>query len=249
MKVKDIYRFLNERFPFESALDFDNCGLLIGSEEAEVKCAVAALDCTSEVLEFAIEKKAELIITHHPVIFEGVKSVTDETLIYKAVKNGISVICAHTNLDTSDGGVNDALCAVLGLENIEKIVCADGYTFRKGVLPKPMTADELAHYAKERLLFGVRFVDGGKQIRTLAVSSGSGSSMYEDAFNSGADAFLSSEIKHNVFLTAKSDGFAVLDAGHEATERIVVEPLTALLKASLHDVNFISYTNENIRSI
>ncbi len=247
MKVNDIYRFLNERFPFDKALEFDNCGLLIGSGSDMVKRAVVALDCTQEVIDFARDNKAQLLITHHPVIFEGVKSVTDDSLIYAAIKNGISVISAHTNLDTADGGVNDALCAKLGLTGVEKVICADGYTFRKGVLPQAMWADELALYSKGKLNFNVRYVDAGKQIRTLAVSSGSGSGVFEDAINSGADAFLSSEIKHNLFLKAKSAGFTVLDLGHEATEQLIVPHLTEVLNQEFGDIEFIPYLNQNIK--
>ena len=96
MKINDIYSFLNERYPFSLACDFDNVGLLVGDKNCTVTKAVIALDCLSDTVNFAIKNGAELIITHHPVIFAGLKAVTEETAVYKAIKNGISVISAHT---------------------------------------------------------------------------------------------------------------------------------------------------------
>lgn len=247
MTVQDIYLFLDDRYPFLAACDFDNSGLLIGDKNAEVTKAVITLDCTRDVVDFAVGLGAELIITHHPVIFGGIKSVTSDTAVYSAIKNGVSVISAHTNLDTADGGINDTLCNVLGLKSVEKIICEDGFTFRKGVLPRDMTADELAVYAAEMLCSNARYVDGGKKIRTVAVCSGSGSDMLYTAISSGADAYLSSEIKHNVFLSAMDCGLTCLDLGHFATERIIIPQLTDVLSVQFPTTQFTAYTNETIK--
>ncbi len=247
MKAQDIYSYLDERYPFSAACDFDNCGLLVGDKNAEISKAVIALDCTRDVVNFAAELGAQLIITHHPVIFGGIKSVTADTAVYNAIKNGIAVISAHTNLDTADGGVNDTLCEALELHNIEKIVCEDSFTFRKGVLPRAMTADELAEYAGNKLGFNARYVDGGKKIKTLAVCSGSGSDMLYDAISAEADAYLSSEIKHNVFLSAVESGLTCLDMGHFATERIIVPKLLKELSIYFPKIKFIPYEKEIIK--
>ncbi len=246
MKVQDIYSFLDEQYDFSAACDFDNCGLLIGDKNAEVTKAIIALDCVSDTIDFAIENGANLIITHHPIIFGGIKSVTSDTAVYKAIVNGISVICAHTNLDTADGGVNDTLCEILDFKNIEKYVCADGFVIRKAVLPYPMTAQELSQYACERLGTNARFTDNGSKIQTVAVCSGAGSDMMYDAINSGADAYISSEIKHNIFIEAYEKSFNCIDLGHFATEKVIVPKLCGVISASFPELQVIPFEKKII---
>lgn len=247
MKVKDIYSFLDERYPFSLACDFDNVGLLVGDKDAEVTKAVVALDCTLDAVEFAAQNGAELIITHHPVIFAGLKAVTKETAVYKAIKNGISVVSAHTNLDVAEGGVNDTLCEVLGLKDTEKYICEDGFAIRKGTLETEMNAEELANYSAECLGANARYVDGGKQIQTVAVCSGSGSDFLADAIKSGADAYVSSEIKHNIFIEAAEKQFTVIDLGHFATERIIIEKLTSVLRKEFAKIEILPYQKETVK--
>lgn len=249
MKVYDIYSFLNEHYPFSLACDFDNTGLLIGDKNTIVTKAVIALDCTSSAVEFAAQNGAELIITHHPVIFGGLKSVTQETATYKAIKNGISVISAHTNLDVAEGGVNDALCEALGLKNTQKYICEDGFAIRLGFLKDEMSAREFAKTSAAALSANARFVDSGKPIKTVAVCSGAGSDMLHDAIKSGADAYVSSEIKHNVFIDAAENSFTVIDLGHFATEKIIIKRLYELLNASMPEIEFIPYEREIVEYI
>ncbi len=249
MKTNDIYSYLNKHYPFSLACDFDNVGLLIGDKEAKVLRVVIALDCTTNTVEFAKQNNAELIITHHPVIFSGLKAVTEETATYKAIKNGISVISAHTNLDIADGGVNDALCEALCLKNIEKYVCEDGFIIRKAELETELPAEELATFAAKKLGSNARFVIGDKMIKTVAVCSGSGSDLLHDAIKSGADAYISSEIKHNVFIEANDNNFTVIDLGHFATEKVIVKKLYEKLSADLPEIKFIPYEKEIVKYI
>ena len=144
MTVNDIYAYLNEFCPFDTACDFDNVGLLVGDKNANVTKAIIALDCTLDAVNQAIETGAELIITHHPIIFSPLKSVTAESTVYRLIKNNISVISAHTNLDIAYGGVNDCLAATLNLRDVENVVGDDGFSFRKGVLQKEYTPEEFA---------------------------------------------------------------------------------------------------------
>ena len=134
MKVKDIYSYLNELFPCESAVAYDNTGILVGNSEDEVKKALVALDCNIDIIEIAKKENCNLIITHHPVIFDGLKSVTENTVVYNLIKNNISVISMHTNMDMGKNGVNDALCNVLELENVTEIDDGEGFILRKGSL-------------------------------------------------------------------------------------------------------------------
>ncbi len=247
MKVKDIYSFLDKLYPFNTACDFDNVGLLIGDKNADVTKIVVALDCTVDTVEFAKENGAELIITHHPVIFGGIKAVTGQTATYKAVKSAISVISAHTNLDIASSGVNDTLCDALDLTDVEKYVCYDGFAIKKGSLKTEMTAAELAEYAAKKLGANARFTDSGKKIKTVAVCSGSGSDFLDDAINSGADAYISSEIKHNIFVEAAEKGFSVFDLGHFATERIIVEKLVNVLKDEFPKTEILPYEKDIVK--
>ncbi len=249
MTVNNIYNALNNMFPFNLALEFDNTGLIIGDRNSTVKKAVVALDCTTKVLDFAIDNGAELIITHHPVIFTPLKSITDNTLVYKIIKSGVSVISAHTNLDTAEGGVNDCLAKCLGLENISPVICPDGFTFRKGVLPAAMQPEEFAKFAAKKLGTGARFVCGNRAIKTVAVCSGSGSDMFGIAAEQSVDAFVSSEIKHNVFISSFDADITSIDCGHFATENVVITPLCNKLTAALPEVQFIPYTQGIIKNI
>ena len=119
MLVNDVFSFLDELAPFSYAMDFDNSGLLVGDPAQPVKKILVALDCTASVVQLAKESGAQLIVTHHPVIFSPIQSVTAESIVYQLVSSGISVICAHTNLDLARDGVNDQLAQRLGLKCVE----------------------------------------------------------------------------------------------------------------------------------
>ena len=119
IKVKDVLAYLEKLYPTDTACDFDNVGLLAGDSESDITGAVVALDCDINTFSFAKKKCANLIITHHPVILEPLKSVTENDIVYKLINSGISIICMHTNLDVGNGGVNDTLCDTLELKNVK----------------------------------------------------------------------------------------------------------------------------------
>ncbi len=240
MKVYDIYAYLDGFCPFDTACDFDNAGLLIGNKNTTVSKAVVSLDLTPDAFKQAKKVGAQLIITHHPVIFSGLKNITADSYLYDIIKSDISVISAHTNLDAADGGVNDCLANTLELENISKIICEDGFSFRKGELKSEMTPEQFAHHVYEKLGLKPRFTVGLSNIKTVAVCGGSGGDMLNDAYISGADAFVTSDIKHNVFLDSVHLGITLLDCGHFATEDVVIEPLTALLRQNFSDIEFLT---------
>jgi dinuclear metal center YbgI/SA1388 family protein len=146
--VKDIYSFLDSLAPFSTSAPWDNTGLLVGNENSEVKRVMLSLDVTGDVIDEAIENSVDLVITHHPLIFEGVKSVTADTLLYKAVSSGISFISSHTCLDIAKDGVNDCLANAVGLKNITSV---EAEPFLKIGEIEEKTEEEFVSLLKEKL--------------------------------------------------------------------------------------------------
>ena len=170
MTIQDVYAFLDTRAPFATAEEWDNVGLLVGDGAQPVTGVVVALDATPGALEAARALNANLLITHHPVIFSPLRRLTAEGMPYRLAAEGIGLIAAHTNLDKAAGGVNDALAACLGLEEVT--VAADGMT-RIGTLPNPEEATVFAHRIAEALETPVR-VSGDHRIQRVAVCGGAG---------------------------------------------------------------------------
>ena len=240
--VADIFRALDERAPFETQMDFDNAGFLVGRGDRQVKRILVALDITGEVAREAVESGCQLIVSHHPVIFHPVRSVTDGDvtgeILLRLIEGGVAAICAHTNLDAAQGGVNDCLAAALGLEQIGQLhqdgVDRAGRPYGIGrvglACPSGLSAGEYAAFVKERLgAASVRFADGGRPIRRVAVGGGSCASMMEDALAAGCDAFVTADVKYDQYLQAKARGLTLMDAGHFATENVVCAPLARWL--------------------
>ncbi len=248
MKLKEIYDFLDSIAPFKTQCDFDNAGFLVGDINEEFKGAVVALDVTEGAIKYAESIGANLIISHHPVIFEPLKSVTCESLVYRLIKSGINVISAHTNLDMAEGGINDKLAELIGLENVGKIV-PEGEVFaaRMGEIPEEMSADEFGLYLKGIFSGAIKYCDPEKPIKRIAICSGSGGSLLEEIAKEGADAFVTADVKHNVFLDAAHLGISIYDCGHFDTEDIIVKPLCNTLNERFGE-GFFEYHSELIKT-
>ena len=236
MKVRDILQFINNVAPFDTALTFDNVGLLVGNENDEVNGILVTLDCFDEVIDRAEDLGANLIITHHPVIFSPLKTVTEQSLIFKLIEKKISVISAHTNLDIADGGVNDALCSALGLYDVLPIKSEDGFLLRMGELDEAEDPYSFAKHIKEKLSGGVKFVAGNRDISKVMVCGGSGGDYLLDAYKSGADAFVTADVKHHLFIEAGRLGISLFDAGHFNTEDVVIAPLCRDLSVAFPEI-------------
>jgi len=250
--VKEIYELVDSIAPFDTQEDFDNAGFLVGRGSAEVKRVLVALDITREVVEEAVRLGAQLIVSHHPVIFHPVKSVTEETVtgrvLLELTENRVAAICAHTNLDAACGGVNDCLARVLELSNIGQLcqtgVDAQGRPYgigRVGTVHRPgLSAEKYAAFVKEKLGSAcVRFADGGRPVSRVAVGGGACGSMAEDAVAQGCDTFVTSDLKYNQFLDAKALGLNLLDAGHFPTENVVCAPLARRLAGAFPGVEVV----------
>ncbi|MBE6776805.1 MAG: Nif3-like dinuclear metal center hexameric protein [Ruminococcaceae bacterium] len=246
MTVNDILSFLNNKFPIDTACDFDNVGLLIGDKDQTVTKAIIALDCTMSAINEAIANDCELIITHHPVIFNPLKNILKGSIPHTVVSNNLSVISMHTNLDVGDGGVNDNLCKVLEPIMTETVVANDGYLLKKCTI-SPICADDLALKLKTSLGGRVKYTDNGKTLENILVCSGSGGNFIYEVKDFDCDALLTADVKHNQFLDAELLGVSLFDAGHFNTEDIVIEPLKELLQTEFSDVEFITNHNSAIK--
>jgi len=227
--VGDIYRCIDSFAPFASAESWDNVGLLLGDSAAVVTGIVTALDLTADVLNEAAGLGANLVVTHHPVIFDPLKRLESQSVVYRAARLGVHVISAHTSLDLAPEGVNQALAEALQLRDPAPL-CEDGLG-RIGLLPLPMGARALAEFVKRRLnCKGLRFYAAPGQIDCVAVCGGAGGSLLAEAQSQGAQALVTADVKHSAFLDAKNRGITLVDGGHFATENVIIAPLTARLK-------------------
>ncbi len=232
MKNIDILNFLEEWCPPDSAASYDNVGFLVGDRNQEITKILVALDCTSNVIEEAENLGANLIVTHHPIIWAPLKNVTESSRVFKLIKSGISVISCHTNLDVATGGVNDVLAEKLGLKNIKILDNMDGdFCSRLGELEREYSQEEFAKYVKEKLDTVVRFSVGKNTIKKVAVCGGAGSEMLVPALLSGCDALVTADVKHSTFITAEEKGLTLIDAGHFDTENMIIKPLANYLKS------------------
>ncbi len=234
-KVIDFYNFIDSIAPFATQESWDNSGFLVGDGEKEVKRVLLALDVTEDVLNEADEIGADLIITHHPVIFGALKEFHPKNIAFLAAEKGIAIISAHTCLDIADGGVNDCLAAALGLKNIVKVDDGEGL-MRMGELEEELSCEEFIKYVAEKLnVGGIKYTPANKNIKKVAVCGGSGGDLYPFAIKAGADAFVTANIKHNQWIEMKREGFCVLDAGHFCTENTVIAPLVEMLSINFDD--------------
>lgn len=237
-KVKDFYGYLNSIAPFETQEDCDNSGMLVGDMNAEVKKAAVVLDITHEEIKKAKAIGADLIISHHPVIFNPIKSVTKGSVPYELVASSINALCCHTPLDIADGGTNDSLAELLGIN----VTRADDPILRLGTV-EPTTAQELAGKIANTLNTKVRYADAGKTIKKIAICTGAGCSLIEAAGE--IDAFITGDASHHNFLDCVQAGITLIAAGHYETEIIVVPVLVKKLQAQFPDIEIIDIKQEN----
>ena len=232
LTVQQVYDFINECAPFETQLAFDNSGLLVGAPQKEVTGIHFALDLTGKVIDEAIASGANLIVTHHPVMFSPIKRLVETDyqtrLLCRLIRANISLIAAHTNLDQAIGGCNDALAQTIGLTDI----VGEGFV-RVGILSRPMPAADLAASISAALGDVVRVMGNPSAvIEKVGMCSGAGADEWQVAAAMGAQAFLTGEVKHHIALEAADAGVVMLEAGHHATEEPGIFALADTLQNS-----------------
>ena len=249
-KVQDILNFLETVAPTYMKMEWDNTGLLCGNPEQSVSKVLVALDPFYGVCLEAKEVGADLLLTHHPLIFTPAHSITTETELGKSIlflaKQNISAVNAHTNLDCAPGGVNDVLAKELGLNNITVIspsgVDENGQSWgllRQGTVAKQSLQDFLRTVKDSLGCAGLRYADGGKPVCKVAVGGGACGSELEFAVKAGCDTFVTADVKYNQFASAKEMGLNIIDAGHFHTENPVCTILAQKLQKAFPEITVV----------
>ncbi|MGN1114455.1 MAG: Nif3-like dinuclear metal center hexameric protein [Oscillospiraceae bacterium] len=245
MTVKDIYDKVNAIAPFCCQESYDNSGLIVGEMDKKVSKILLALDITKETAQEAADKQYDLVISHHPVIFNGLKALSPQNPAVILARNNISAIAMHTNFDFAKGGMNDILCQKLGLIPNEPITIENGLNIGYVCISEEISPKAMAEKIKNTLGNKVvRYNDCGKMLRKIGVCSGSGGSLLKDCIANNLDALITGDVKHDIFIDAHNQGLCVFDAGHFYTENIFYDYITAQLKELSEDIE-ISVADSN----
>jgi dinuclear metal center YbgI/SA1388 family protein len=244
-KLKEVIQRIEEMFPPTLAAQWDNTGLQLGDPESEVRKVMIALDPLPEVLREAAGKKINLVITHHPLFFDPIKSLDlskgNGLAVAASIKNKIAIYAAHTSFDRASGGLNDFLAERLGLMGtrpLEPLAGNPDEGFgRTGNLKTPVTAKTLAERVKKALsLEAVRLTgEPDRKIHAVALCGGSGADLLELAADSGADVFITGDVKYHQALKALERGICLIDAGHQGTELPAMERLAERLREKFRE--------------
>lgn len=244
--VSDIIDIMESIAPPRLAEEWDNVGLQVGQKNWHVSAVMIALDPDIDVIAYAVKKNIDILITHHPLIFRSLNSIDFASpigsVIYTAARHKISVFASHTNLDSVAHGVNDVFANKIGLKNLKPLRKIDGLNNdglgRVGNLDKQTTLISFALEIKKKLgLEHIKIV--GKRdmlVNKVAVCSGSGSSLMNDFFLSGAEIYISGDLRYHDSKEVEAKGFGLIDVGHFASEHLIVDDLAKRLEKAVSDV-------------
>ena len=244
--VKMIYDIIDSIAPFENAESWDNAGLLIGDEASIVNAILLSLDITEEVVEEAICSGVNLIVTHHPIIFNGLKEITAHTrlgrMLLTLIEHKVSVIAAHTNLDRSfPFGINRYISDLYGLKDLKPLNEDEGFGI-VGHFDEAITFE--AFVQKTKKLFDIEVVkvantktdviNDAQFVKTIAISSGASSDFIQNAIESGADVFVTGDLKYHESQAVLSSSLTLVDVGHFESEFVYINRFKSLLDAKLN---------------
>lgn len=250
MQVNDIEQYLREVFPQENAMDYDNVGLIAGNRDKVVSAIVVSLDLTGKAIELAKDCGANLIVTHHPIIFGGIKALTMDDYVGKTlvelVKSGISVISCHTNLDLTDEFGNLAIADKLEANDpkaCEGVVCGVVYE-----LEEPTTLKDYCALVTISLnASGVITINNPQnKVKKVFIQGGAfDEHSVEGVMKNGVDTVISGEIKHHICVGLEQMGINTIIAGHSATEQAYLPKMANLLSEKFSGINItVNYNNE-----
>ncbi len=254
VKINDIIKMAEKIAPPFLAESWDNVGLMVGRKEAQAERVLVALDGIDPVIDEALEKNCQMIITHHPLIFKPIKNITTSSAlgkrIIKLIKNDIALYSAHTNLDIVNGGTNSILAEKIGLKNIENLCpdVFDGMGLGKvGELNEAVSVDKLADIVKNILELDAVTVCAAKNksIKKIGLCTGSGAGFeyIKAAADKGCDAFITGDVGYHDAQNAIDLNISIIDAGHYGTETIIVDSLVErfndLSRENNYDIEFI----------
>ena len=239
MKIKEVLSALERFAPLPLQEGWDNAGLQIGLTEAEVSGALLCLDVNEAIVDEAIEKGCNLIVSHHPLLFKGLKTISDgdyvQRTVMKAILNRIAIVSMHTNMDNAKGGVNYKIAEHLGLHDVEffaeksgNIEAGSGVV---GLLPEPMSATAFIQLVKER--FGVKCAQCNelllRPVNKVAICGGSGDFLLADAIAKGADAFITGEMHYHVYF-GQEQKIQICVIGHYESEQFTSEIFKSIIE-------------------
>ena len=240
--IADVVRVIESFSPVEIQENWDNCGLCAGSPDAELTGVLVGFDCTRALIDEAVECGANMVVTHHPLIFHGLKKVDEADpvgdALIRAIRAGVAVYCAHTSADKAPGGVSWAIARRLGLENVSVLdydaaVSSEGFGCGLGIIgdfPEALSSDRAIEKVKDA--FGLPYVRCSRPsdglIRRVAACGGAGSSLVDRARAAGAQLYLCGDVSYHHFFTP--EGFMVMDIGHYESEIDIVSILFSLIQ-------------------
>lgn len=255
MTVKDIADAIEKFAPIPLQEDYDNAGLQVGYLDRNVNAVMLCLDVTEDVLEEAIRRKCDMIVSHHPLIFRGLKNLTgaNETqrIAIRALESGVAIYSAHTNLDSAWNGVSHEMAHMLGVTDIE-VLCPHAGDSRSGlgvvgnVSPTPKL--EFLRRVKEK--FGVKSLRYTSQslklvVKRVAFCGGSGASLIKDALRAGADLYVTGDVKYHDFATYGQD-IVIADIGHYESELCSMKIFSRIIRQQYPDI--VVYFSEDQRN-
>ena len=253
MNVKELYTYLDNRFPASLSCEWDNDGLMYASSlSKEVKRVLVTLDVSESAVEYASENSFDVILSHHPLIFKPLKSIREDRnrKIVNVIKNDITVMSFHTRLDAAKGGVNDNFAALLKLSDVKPFGPCGEELGRIGSLPFEMDIDTFAKYVKSAL--GSKMVlaaSAGKNIKTVALLGGDGKDFVTSAIECGADAYISGRISYNIMEEAREMGINLIEAGHFYTEDHICEVLQEIIQELDQNIYTEHFCSNEIKTI
>jgi dinuclear metal center YbgI/SA1388 family protein len=259
LTTNDVLKFLRQLAPEEEALDQDPVGLLISmAASREIKKIGVCLDATPAIAARAVKLEIDLIIVHHPLIYAPIKRLHPDSdpiaaSVTSLIKGDISLYAMHTNWDRAHGGINDTLAKLVCLENFEPLGSAGSQTLpRIGELPVSQTAAQFFDFINNSLVCSgtnslrTNRVEPGKRIKRVAVCGGAGAFLMPDVIAAGADAYVTSDVRHHEFIEATGRNLLLLDAGHDATETPGMQELVPILQEKFHSLAVVWLGNEEL---